>query len=286
MSKILITGAKGQLGRSLLDAISHFPTHQVIGFDINELDILDMKAVYDKAKAFGAEVLINCAAYTNVDKAEEDSDIAYAVNDKAVGGLTMVCNRLGMVLIHLSTDYVFDGKATKPYKEEDIARPLSVYGASKLGGEQHVLSYRRGLVVRTSWLYSSSGNNFLSAILRLSGEQEVIKVVNDQTGTPTCARHLAEVLLQIAREIEISYAPESLMGLYHFANSGSCTWFAFAQKIKEVAQLHTRMVPIPSSEYPTPAKRPPYSVLDTQRITKIFGIVPPHWEDGLKTYFI
>ena len=285
MAKILITGAYGQLGQSLLHAASRFPNHRLIGFDMDWLDIVDIDAVHDAAKAFGIQMVVNCAAYTNVDKAESEPDLVYAVNEKAVMGLSTVCERLGMTLIHLSTDYVFDGKATTPYREEEKPWPLSVYGASKLSGESFVLSYRRGVVVRTSWLYSPYGNNFVSTILRLSGELEEIKVVNDQTGSPTYAPHLADALLQMASQIEASGTPEALMGLYHYANSGACTRFALAQKIKEYAPFRAQIVPVLSSAFPTPAHRPAYSVLETKKITQTFGIVPPPWEDGLKTCF-
>ena len=286
MAKILITGANGQLGQSLLHAASRFPNHHLIGFDLDRLDIADMDAVHHAAKSFGVQMVINCAAYTNVDKAEAEPDPVYAVNKEAVRGLSTVCERLDITIIHLSTDYVFDGKSATPYTEDDKPAPLSVYGASKLSGEAFVLSYRRGVVVRTSWLYSPYGHNFVSTILRIGNELKEIKVVNDQTGSPTYAPHLADALLQIATQIEDSSTPESLMGLYHYANSGACTRFDFAQKIKEYAPFQAQIVPVLSSAFPTPAHRPPYSVLETKKITKTFGIVPPPWENGLKTYLI
>jgi dTDP-4-dehydrorhamnose reductase len=190
-----------------------------------------------------------------------------------------------MLFRHLSTDYVFDGRATAPYKEDDKPCPMSVYGASKLAGEAYALSYERGVVVRTSWLYSPYGHNFVATMLRLGAEREEIRVVNDQTGSPTYSPHLADALLQIVGQIEATQVPKSLMGLYHFSNSGQCTWFDFAQKIKEHAPFGARIVPVPTWEYPTPVSRPTFSVLNTQKIRETFGITPPPWEAGIKTYF-
>jgi len=285
MAKILITGAKGQLGQCLMDAASRFSTHYMVGYDLDQLDILEPDALYKMAKAEEAEVIINCAAYTQVDKAEEEQEAAFALNKLAVRELVKVCDRLDILLIHLSTDYVFDGTATTPYKEGDEPHPVSVYGASKLAGEQYALSYERSVVVRTSWLYSPYGHNFVATILRLGAQREEIGVVNDQTGSPTFAPHLADALLQMVTQIACSQAPESLMGCYHYSNSGQCTWFDFAQKIRELAPFRARIVPIPASAYPTAAKRPAYSVLNTQKITKTFGITPPSWEAGIKSFF-
>ena len=285
MAKVLITGAKGQLGQCLMDAASCFPVHRVVGCDIDQVDICEPDTVYRVAKADNVKVVINCAAFTNVDKAEENPDIACETNEKGVQRLTDVCDQLGALLVHLSTDYVFDGMASLPYRENDKPHPISVYGASKLAGERYVLSYGRGVVVRTSWLYSPYGHNFVATILRLGAVRQEIEVVNDQTGSPTYAPHLAEAILQMVEKIECSTAPESLMGLYHFSNRGQCTRFEFAQKIKEQALFGARIVPIPTSAYPTPARRPAYSVLDTQKITETFAIVPPVWEDGLNSFF-
>ena len=285
MAKIIITGVKGQLGQCLLDAASHHPNHSVAGYDIDRLDILNSDAVYETAKAAGAKALINCVAYNAVDKAEREQSEAWALNAYAVKGLAEVCERLGMWLLHISTDFVFDGNATLPYKEDDTPNPLSVYGASKLGGEQFALSYKRAIVVRTSWLYAPNGTNFLSSLLHLGARQEELRVIDDQIGSPTFTPHLAEALLQIIGEIEASPTPDSLMGLYHFANGGACSRFAFAQEMKERAKFGARLVPISSSAHPTEAIRPAYSVLNCDKIGRLFGIKPPSLEDGLHDYF-
>ena len=284
MAKILITGAKGQLGQCLLDAASLFPNHHVVGYDINKLDICEPDAAYKTAKRAQAEVVINCAAYTDVDRAEQESDRAYALNRWGVRELVKACDRLGMVFIHLSTDYVFDGLTSTPYTEEDKPNPLSVYGASKFAGEAYALSYERGIVVRTSWLYAPHGANFLSSVLRLGTEQKELLVVNDQIGSPTFAPHLADALLRMAGEIERTEAHSSLMGLYHFSNQGACSRFDFVQKVKEYAPLEAEIVPVSSSFYPTPARRPAFSALHTKKIEETFGIVPPQWDEGIKSF--
>ncbi|MCL2502408.1 MAG: dTDP-4-dehydrorhamnose reductase [Bacteroidales bacterium] len=285
MAKILITGSKGQLGQCLLDMALRFPIHDLFGYDVDRLDILDAQAVYQTAKETGATVLINCAAYTAVDKAEQEHGKAYAVNTYAVKGLAEVCGQLDMLLVHISTDYVFDGASSMPYTEEDMPNPLSVYGASKLAGERFVLSYQRGIALRTSWLYTIGGHNFMSSMLRLGSQEEEIRVVNDQISAPTYGPHLAEALLQMITQIEAAGISAAPMGLYHFSGSDSCSRFTFAQKIKELSGFKATILPIASSEYPTWAKRPAYSVLDTQKISTTFGLVPPPWREGLKDYF-
>ncbi|MDR2585221.1 MAG: dTDP-4-dehydrorhamnose reductase [Prevotellaceae bacterium] len=285
MARIVITGAKGQLGRSLMDAASRFSVHELYGYDIDQLDITDTQVLHQMAKETGATVLINCAAYTAVDQAEQEEEKAMAINRDAVTGLVEVCSQLKINLIHISTDYVFDGEAKTPYREEDRPNPLSVYGASKWAGERVALSYRKGVVVRTSWLYTVTGNNFISAILRLGVEKEELRVVTDQISTPTYGPHLAQALLTMVEQIEASKTPDSLMGLYHFANRGFCSRFKFAKKIKEYSGFKADIKPISSLDYPTPAQRPTWSVLDTNKIKTTFGIVPNDWEDGLQDYF-
>ncbi|MCL2728172.1 MAG: dTDP-4-dehydrorhamnose reductase [Bacteroidales bacterium] len=286
MAKIIITGSKGQLGQCLLDAAIRFPVHNFLSYDIDQLDICDTQAVYQTAMETGATAIINCAAYTAVDQAEQEREQAWAINAKAVKGLAEVCDRLNMLLIHISTDFVFDGVSSTPYTEDDLPNPLSEYGASKLAGEQFALSYKRGVVVRTSWLYAPVGHNFMSTILRLGVQKDEIKVVCDQTGSPTYGPHLAEALLRMVTQIEASQMPDSLMGLYHYANRGSCSRFAFAQKIKEVSEFRATILPVASSEYPALAKRPAYSVLDTKKISAFFGIVPPCWADAIRPYML
>ena len=285
MAKILITGAKGQLGQCLSDAAMRQGRHKIFGYDIDRLNILDREAVFSITQAVGAEVLLNCAAYTAVDQAEKEPGQAWAVNADSVIGLAEVCDRLGILLVHISTDYVFDGTSSIPYTEENAPHPLSVYGASKLAGESFALACRRGIVVRTSWLYARTGHNFISSILRLGAEHKEIRVVNDQISAPTYGPHLAEALLQMITLIETSCMADSLMGLYHFSDTGSCSRFAFAQKIKEYARFKAMILPVSSSDYPALAKRPAYSVLNSKKMTTAFDIVPPFWENGLKYYF-
>ena len=284
MAKILITGAKGQLGQSLLEAASRFPCHSLVGYDIEGLDILDVDAVYREAKSQRAEALINCAAYTAVERAEREPDEAYFLNAKAVEGITETCRKLNLLLVHLSTDYVFDGKSFEPYKESDPPHPLSVYGASKLAGEAFVLKYGRGVVVRTSWLYSPYGDNFVASILRLSAKRDVIEVVDDQTGSPTYAPHLAEALLNMAGQLLAGPTPDSLMGLYHLSGSGACSRFELAQKIKETSGFEARIAPIPTSAYPSVAQRPACSVLHCEKVARVFGITLPSWQEGVGEY--
>ncbi|MCL2728369.1 MAG: dTDP-4-dehydrorhamnose reductase [Bacteroidales bacterium] len=286
MAKIIVTGSKGQLGQCLLDAATRFPHHHLMGYDIDQLDISDTQAVFQTAKERRATAIINCAAYTAVDKAEQEQGQAWAINSEAVKGLAEVCDRLGILLIHISTDFVFDGTIFEPYTEKDIPNPLSEYGASKLSGERFALSCRRCIVVRTSWLYAPNGHNFMSSIVKLGNQKEEIRVVNDQIGSPTYGPHLADALLQMVTQVEVSRLPDELMGLYHYANNGSCSRYEFAQKMKELSGFGARIVPVVSSEYPTLAKRPAYSVLDTKKITACFGIVPPYWADAIRPYML
>jgi len=285
MAKILITGAGGQLGQCLLDGALLRPKQQVLGYDLDHLDIADREAVYFLAKESGASVLINGAAYTSVDQAEEEPAQAWAVNANAVQGLAEVCDRLGILLVHISTDYVFDGASSIPYTEEDVPHPLSVYGASKLAGEGFAFACKKSVVVRTSWLYSHSGHNFISSILRLGAERDEIRVVHDQVSAPTFAPHLAAALFRMIEQMEREEWSLERMGLYHFCNSGYCSRYTFAQKIKEWSRFKALVLPIASSEFEALAQRPACSVLDTQKIRTSFGVNPPSWEEGLKDYF-
>jgi dTDP-4-dehydrorhamnose reductase len=224
------------------------------------------------------DYVVNCAAYTAVDKAESEQVLCYKINAEAVVNLSAACKLTGSKLVHISTDYVFSGDGTRPYREDDITGPLSVYGKSKLQGEQALKGNHDSIIIRTSWLYSQYGNNFVKTMLRLGREREELRVVNDQSGSPTYAPDLADAILQI---IEVSSGDSFRNGTYHYCNTGTTTWYAFAKNIIEKAALKCRVIPIETKDYPTAAPRPAYSVLDTEKIRKTFGITIPDWEESL-----
>jgi dTDP-4-dehydrorhamnose reductase len=257
--KIAVIGARGQLGRSLVARVP-----DIVALDLPELDIT--KPVELPA----CDLVINAAAYTAVDKAESERDQAFAVNRDGAAHVAQACRARGVPLLHVSTDYVFDGTATRPYREDDPIAPLGVYGESKGAGEQAVLALG-GTIVRTSWLFAEGGPSFVHTMLRLARERPVLRVVADQHGCPTYAGDLADALVALAG------APS---GIYHFCNDGATTWHAFATAIVEAAGLGARIDAITTAEYPTPARRPAYSVLDTSRV-RALGIVPTSWRIGL-----
>ncbi|MBQ7633655.1 MAG: dTDP-4-dehydrorhamnose reductase [Alphaproteobacteria bacterium] len=266
---LLITGSKGQLGTELSKLLP-----EALQTDVNELDITDEAAVKAYVKANDISTIINCAAYTAVDRAEEDETAAIKINIDGPRNLA----KSGAKLLHISTDYVFDGFGHKPYRPEDVAHPLSVYGRTKLAGEQEVLQYaKEAVVIRTAWLYSPYGNNFVKTMRRLGVERESLNVVADQIGTPTYAVDLAETIVLILPQIN-----EENKGIYHFTNEGVCSWYDFARKIMELSELKCNVNPISSAEYPTKAFRPFYSVLDKSKIKQTFGVEIEHWEEGLK----
>lgn len=272
--KILVTGGRGQLGRSVAKR-GAARGHAITAVDIDELDICD-EAQVGRGIA-GHELVINGAAYTAVDKAESERDRAYAVNRDGAGNLARVCATRGIRFLHVSTDYVFDGTATRPYREDDRLAPLGVYGDSKAEGE-HAVHEAGGTVVRTSWLFAEKGPSFVQTMLRLARERPVLRVVADQHGCPTWAEDLADALIELGSRSDLA-------ATYHYSNDGATTWHAFASAIVDEARRHRtiaceRVDAITTAEYPTPAKRPAYSVLDTTRIRSL-GIVPPSWKIGL-----
>ena len=265
----LITGSKGQLGTELAKLLP-----EAILTDVADLDITDEQAVIRYVQEHNIDTIINCAAYTAVDKAEDDADLAAKINIDGPRNLA----KSGAKVVHVSTDYVFDGSGHKPYQPEDEACPISVYGKTKLAGEQEVLKYAdEAVIIRTAWLYSPYGNNFVKTMRRLGAEKESLNVVADQIGTPTYAADLAQAIVQILPQI----SPAN-KGVYHFTNEGVCSWYDFARKIMELSNLNCKVNPIPSSAYPTKATRPFYSVLDKSKIKETFNITIPHWEEGLK----
>ena len=276
---ILVTGANGQLGCEMrrLGAVS---PNNYIFTDVAELDITDAEAVMGVAKQGAIDIIVNCAAYTNVDKAESDEAMAELINATAVANLARAMKEVGGTLFHISTDYVFGCEGNTPRTEDMPLNPLGVYGRTKLHGEQAVLeSGCKALIFRTSWLYSEFGNNFLKTMLRLTAEKESLNVVFDQVGTPTYAGDLALAIFSI---IEAGvYAGNE--GVYHFSNEGVCSWYDFAVEIANIAgHANCRINPCYSSEFPSPVTRPPYSVLDKTKIKRTFDIDIPHWRESME----
>ncbi|WP_293651708.1 dTDP-4-dehydrorhamnose reductase [uncultured Campylobacter sp.] len=266
---ILVTGANGQLGTEFKKLL---PNAIFAGADV--LDITDLDAVKNFVQKNSIKIIINCAAYTAVDKAEDEIELAKKINEDGPRNLALS----GAKIIHISTDYVFDGNNYKPYLPQDKTNPISVYGRTKLAGELAVLENAKiAIIVRTAWLYSAHGNNFVKTMQRLGAEKETLNVVADQIGSPTFAGDLAQAIVDILPQIN-----EANKGIYHYTNEGVCSWYDFAVKIMELSGLNCKVNPIPSSAYLTKATRPFYSVLDKTSIKEIFGIVIPHWEYGLK----
>ena len=276
MKRVLVTGANGQLGKSIHRVAPDYPELKFVFTDVVELDITnsdDVNAFFNSNKI---DYCINCAAYTAVDKAEEEVDKAYLLNAIAVKHLTEACKTSVAVLIHISTDFVFDGTKRTPYTEEDTPNPLSVYGKSKLKGEQYLQGIlERHFIVRTSWLYSEYGNNFVKTMLRLAETRDEISVVNDQIGSPTYAGDLVSFLLEIINK------PSKDYGIYHYSNEGSISWYDFAVEIFKQHKKAVRVSPIPASAYPTAAKRPAYSAMDLTKAKITFGNTVPLWKQRI-----
>lgn len=280
---ILVTGANGQLGMELRDASKAFPQYDFIFLSREDLAIENEAAVKKVFAKQQPEYCINCAAFTAVDKAESEKELAFAINGTAVGLLAATCKKYMTRLLHISTDYVFDGQATTPYKETDDTSPVNIYGSSKLEGERLAMEYGEGaIIVRTSWIYSSYGNNFLNTMRRLMKEKESLNVVNDQFGAPTYAADLAHDLLNIISFLSSkSAALNEYGGIYHYSNSDEITWFDFAQAIKKRISSECDIQPISTADYPTAARRPAWSVLDKRKIVGTFGLELKDWELSL-----
>lgn len=279
MLNILITGSNGQLGSEFKEASACYPFNHFIFTDIAELDITSTKQVDQFFKKNNIDIVINCAGYTAVDRAEEEPGIAKLLNYEAVANLLRVCKTYNIYLVHISTDYVFDGKSQRPYNENDQPNPLSTYGKSKLAGEEVMMaSLEKGMIIRTSWLYSSFGNNFVKTILKHGAEKGKLNVVDDQVGCPTYARDLAATILKILPKA-LSEFP---FDIYHYANEGQCSWHEFAKAAIELADISCQVNPVTSDQYPQKAPRPTYSVLDKTKIKKRFGIKIPEWRESLK----
>ncbi len=276
MKNILITGANGQLGNEMRVLSAENADYNYFFTDVAELDICDEYAVMDFVKENNIHVLVNCAAYTAVDKAEDNVELCTKLNSDAVGYLAKAAEASGAEFIQVSTDYVFDGTNHLPYKETDEPCPNSVYGSTKLAGERHALTdCSKAMVIRTAWLYSTFGNNFVKTMIRLGREREALGVVFDQIGTPTYARDLARVIFAAIRHGVVP-------GVYHFSNEGVCSWYDFTKAIHRLAGITTcKVSPLHTDEYPAKAPRPNYSVLDKTKIKSVYGIEVPHWEESL-----
>ena len=278
MQSILVTGADGQLGQAVRTIAKSYPDFRFVFTGRQELDITDFDLVKRLLATDKVDYCINAAAYTAVDKAESELERAFKVNADAVENLAAVCAGHNTVLLHVSTDFVFDGNQNRPYTEEDQPQPINAYGQSKLSGEVRAWQACEKLVViRSGWLYAEQGSNFLNTILRLGKERDELRVVYDQIGTPTNVRDLAQCLMKMITDSDLS----SKWGTYHFANEGVCSWYDFAVEIVQQAGLDSRVTPILTEGYPTPAERPRYSVLDKAKVKGTFGLDIPHWRSSL-----
>ena len=278
MNNILVTGSDGQLGSEIRVLSSQFPQYNFIFTDIDELNLADADAVDTFFNSNDVSVCINCAAYTAVDKAEDDRELAMLINYKAVENLAGVCNTNNSLLIHISTDYVFNGRHFKPYEEIDPPAPDSYYGLTKLKGEEAILGLsKNAVIIRTSWLYSSFGNNFVKTMIRLGNERDELGVVADQVGTPTYAADLAFAIMSIITKVENNVIKE----IYHYSNEGVISWYDFAKAIMAHQNIDCKVVAIESKDFPAKAPRPFYSVLNKAKIKSDFQIEVPYWLDSL-----
>lgn len=283
--KIVVIGNRGMLGQDLMVRLKQ-TEHETVGLDIPEIDITKPAETSSRLKDLTPGLIVNCAAYTAVDKAESEADLAFLVNRDGAANLANACKSLGIPLIHISTDYVFDGKSRRPYREDDPVTPLGVYGQSKWEGEQAVRSILTDhLIIRTAWLFGVNGHNFVKTMLRLAAEKEEIRVVADQFGCPTWAGDLADGLVTIVNQIAGS-SDRIKWGTYHLCGKGQTTWHGFAQAIVDEGKQREpfklkKVIPITTADYPTPAARPAWSVLDCHKIEEKFQVVPCTWQQGL-----
>jgi dTDP-4-dehydrorhamnose reductase len=285
MSNILVTGSHGQLGseiKALVDNNMKYSLDKKFFFTTKDtLDITDKNAIEEFIKSNNIDIIINCAAYTAVDNAEENIIMADAINREAVRDLAIFSLKYKIKLIHISTDYLFDGNSFKPYTEDIQSNPQGIYSKTKLAGEQEIrqINPPNSIIIRTSWIYSSLGTNFVKTMLRLGKEKESLNVVFDQIGTPTYARDLAEAILTIINHPIIE---SSSVEIYHYSNEGVASWYDFAQAIFEISNINCKVYPIETHQYPTPAKRPYYSILNKAKIKKVYGLEIPYWRNSIK----
>ncbi|MCB0522247.1 MAG: dTDP-4-dehydrorhamnose reductase [Lewinellaceae bacterium] len=282
---ILVTGSKGQVGQELQLLSPEFPAFDFVFVDIDELDITNLAAVKEFFGQTQFLYCINCAAYTAVDKAESEPNIAWKINAQGVKHLAEACAKQNASLLQISTDYVYHNAQNWPYKETDITNPQGIYAKTKLEGDKLALETNPGrtAIIRTSWVYSSFGHNFVKTMLKLGPERGELKVVYDQIGSPTYARDLAGAMLTILQKIETGQvAKEKLNGIFHYSNEGVTSWFDFAVAIFEMNQMDVKVAPIETKDFPSPAKRPHYSLLNKAKIKTTFGLEIPHWQQALK----
>ncbi|TKI69935.1 dTDP-4-dehydrorhamnose reductase [Sulfurimonas crateris] len=277
MPNILVTGSNGQVGSEIKELSPSYP-YRFYFTNRTELDITDSNKVRKFIIQNNIDTIINCAAYTAVDKAQSEQELSDKINQQAVKNLAMLSNEFGIKLIHISTDYVFDGTNFKPYTEEDATNPQAVYGKTKLDGEEAMIEYKlkNSIIIRTSWVYSYYGASFVKTMLRLGKEKEQLGVIFDQVGTPTYAKDLAKTILDILPKIN-----NEKTEIYNYSNEGVLSWYDFAKEIMRMAKLDCKINPIETKEYPTPAKRPHYSLLNKVKIKKEFNLEIPYWKDSL-----
>lgn len=280
MKTVLVTGANGQLGNSIRLLAENHPGYNFLFTDVDTLDITNPAAVRGMIKDNQVDFVLNCAAYTAVEKAEEDEALCRRINAFAVGVLGKAAHEAGAKMIHVSTDYVFSGTSYRPYVETDVTCPVSAYGRTKLAGEEILQEVcPDAVIIRTAWLYSEFGSNFVKTVLRLGKERDQLGFVFDQIGTPTYAGDLAAAILAVVTADERNaFVP----GIYHFSNEGVCSWYDFTVKILQIAGIDCRVLPIETKDYPTKVVRPPYSVLNKKKIKTTYGITIPHWEESLR----
>jgi len=278
---VLVTGANGQLGQAIQFISGNNPQIDFVFCSSTELDITNFQSCMEAFEKFNPDFCINTAAYTAVDKAESEPEKAHLINVIGARNIAEICKRKNAILLHISTDFIFDGTSISPYTEVDLPNPKGVYGKTKSDGEKAIQEiWNKYLIIRTSWVYSQFGNNFMKTMLRLASERTHLSVVNDQIGTPTNAVDLAEVLIKMIQYCQT--APIGVFGIYNFSNEGQCSWYDFAKKIFEINSIKLDLRPIASDSYPTPAQRPAFSVLDKSKIKKVFGIGIKNWEVSLK----
>jgi len=277
MKTILITGSKGQLGNEMQQAATRYPQFNYIYTDVDELDICDKVALDAFVKTNSVNFIVNCAAYTAVDKAEDDVELCYKINSDAVRNIGEVAASNSIKVVHVSTDYVFDGTNHIPYTEIQEVSPATVYGKSKLAGEEALLeSCKDSVIIRTAWLYSSFGNNFVKTMIKLGTERDSLNVIFDQIGSPTYAADLAEAIMKVIS------SEKFVAGIYHFSDEGVCSWYDFTKTIHKIAGITCNVQPIESKDFPARTPRPHYSVLNKAKIKSTYGITIPHWEESLE----
>ena len=287
LQTILVIGSAGQLGQSIASIKTGYPSYEFVFADRQELDLSHETTITDFFKNKTFDIIINCAAHTSVDKAESESGLANQVNHLAVKQLAGIAKQHGIKLIHISTDYVFNGKQHRPYIETDEVEPCSVYGKTKLHGEQALQTSLEinAIIVRTSWVYSEYGNNFVKTMLKLGQERDSLNVIFDQVGTPTYAKDLAKGIMDIVQSKEFSQKSFQT-NIVHFSNEGVCSWYDFAKTIFELTNIRLQVSPIETKDYPTPAKRPHYTVLNKTKIKQTYHLTIPYWKDSLRQCLI